>query len=138
MDTAFDRDTTTCEHASLGCLAARDLDLDRTASVLDLGHLRVYTLGPGDFEREIVGLFLTELSKSLSALDRAATPDAWHMAAHSLKGSALGVGAWRLAGAAREAEVARHSTTERRQSALARISKAAADVRVEIARLRLL
>jgi HPt (histidine-containing phosphotransfer) domain-containing protein len=67
------------------------------AAVFDLTHLRRYTAGCADIEREIIGLFAAELPGRLLDLVNAKTPKDWHMAAHTLKGSALAVGANRLA-----------------------------------------
>ncbi len=67
------------------------------AAIFDLAHLRRYTAGCTDIEREILGLFTAELPSRLSDLSHAKTPKEWHMAAHTLKGSALAVGANRLA-----------------------------------------
>ena len=71
---------------------------------VDLIHLRRYTMGDKQLEAEVLDLFAGELPKTVAALKRAATEEAWKMAAHTLKGSARAVGAWRLARAATVAE----------------------------------
>ncbi len=71
---------------------------------VDLAHLRRYTLGDKQLEFEVLGLFAGELPKTVAALRHAANDREWHMAAHTLKGSARAVGAWRLARAAQIAE----------------------------------
>lgn len=71
---------------------------------VDLKHLRRYTLGDADLEREILGLFFGQLPTSIAALAAAATPKDWKTAAHTLKGSGRAVGAWRIARIAEQAE----------------------------------
>lgn len=111
---------------------------DRAAVVLDLQHLRKYTLGIVDLEQEILGLFLGELPKSFAALDAARTATDWHMAAHTLKGSALAVGAKRLAVAGARAEAADCTDDAARRMALAEVADAIAEVEREINLLGLL
>jgi HPt (histidine-containing phosphotransfer) domain-containing protein len=77
---------------------------DPCQPVLDLGFLRRYTGGIADFEAEILGLFLGDLPARAGALDAARTAREWHMAAHTLKGSASAIGAAELADVARRAE----------------------------------
>jgi HPt (histidine-containing phosphotransfer) domain-containing protein len=72
--------------------------------VLDLVFLRRYTAGSPDFEAEILGLFLGDLPLRLSDLEAARTARDWHMAAHTIKGSAAAIGAAALADVARRAE----------------------------------
>jgi HPt (histidine-containing phosphotransfer) domain-containing protein len=76
---------------------------------IDLVHLSKFTMGRRDLEAEILGLFRQQLAVSLQKLaDLANAPvddKAWKEAAHTLKGSARGVGAWALADATAEAEL---------------------------------
>lgn len=110
----------------------------RPAPILDLTHLRKYTLGAGDLEREILALFLAELPNTRKALEAASTRSAWHMAAHTLKGSALAVGAGRLAAAGSAAELLQRPSDCDRASAITRVTSAIDEVRAEIVRLRLI
>lgn len=110
---------------------------ERPAAVLDLQHLRRYTLGMADLEREILGLFLGELPKSRAALLAAETGSAWHMAAHTLKGSALAIGASRLALAGAQAEKTDCTDGAARTAVMAKVGAAIAEVEGEIARLGL-
>lgn len=103
------------------------------AGLLDLAHLRRYTGGCEDLEREIIGLFCAAVPGYVAALEQAKTPKDWHMAAHTLKGSALAVGANRLALAAAAAEKA--PLAER--AAIAAVTTAVCDVIAELVRLRL-
>ena len=105
--------------------------------ILDVVHLRTYTAGDRAFEREILGLFTTELAKTMDALGKASTPREWHMAAHTLKGSSLSVGANRLAQAARAAEHLGAPGHGGCAAAIAAIEREIAEVHAEIARLKL-
>jgi HPt (histidine-containing phosphotransfer) domain-containing protein len=71
---------------------------------VDLAHLSRYTLGERDLEREVLELFCTQSVLYLEQLRAAMSDKAWKDAAHSLKGSAQAVGAWRAAQAAERAE----------------------------------
>lgn len=81
---------------------------------IDLVHLSKFTMGRRDLEAEILGLFRQQLAVSLDKLaaaadmagdDPSADEKAWKEAAHTLKGSARGVGAWALADATADAEL---------------------------------
>ena len=71
---------------------------------VDLVHLSRYTLGDLALEREVLELFCTQAALYLERLNQAHTDRDWKDAAHSLKGSAQAIGAWRAAEAARQAE----------------------------------
>ena len=72
---------------------------------VDLVHLSRYTLGDRALEREVLQLFCTQSVVYLERLRQAQSGQDWTDAAHSLKGSAGAVGAWRVAQAARRAEI---------------------------------
>lgn len=76
----------------------------RSDDPIDRAHLARYTLGSPTLEREILGLFLAQLPLSIEQLRFAATDREWQIAAHTIKGSARSVGAWRVARLALEAE----------------------------------
>lgn len=107
------------------------------AAILDISHLRTFTGGNLEFEREVFGLFLGELPKTLTALTSATTAREWHMAAHTLKGSALGVGAFALAASARAAEQLASPDHPASPAALAAIRGAITEVSAEARRLQL-
>jgi len=69
---------------------------------VDLVHLSRYTLG--EREREVFELFCTQSLLYLERLKTAQSDKDWKDAAHSLKGSARAIGAWRTAEAAERAE----------------------------------
>lgn len=72
--------------------------------VLNLKHLRIYTLGDPALEQEVLGLFLADLPQTGAAIEQAIESDDWLGAVHRLRGAALGIGAERLADEARTAE----------------------------------
>jgi HPt (histidine-containing phosphotransfer) domain-containing protein len=71
---------------------------------VDLVHLSRYTLGERALEHEVLELFCTQSVVYLDRLREAPSDKAWNDAAHSLKGSAQAIGAWRAAEAAEHAE----------------------------------
>ncbi|MGH1417463.1 MAG: Hpt domain-containing protein [Hyphomicrobiaceae bacterium] len=84
------------EQSTKPCDAWPDIR-QRAESPIDFDHLARYTLGERDLEREILNLFSDHLPITMSKLKAAASAKDWRVAAHSLKGSARAVGAWRLA-----------------------------------------
>jgi HPt (histidine-containing phosphotransfer) domain-containing protein len=72
---------------------------------IDLVHLARTTFGDRALEREVLQLFDRQ-SSILIARMRTAGPAAVAALAHTLKGSARGIGAWRVARAAELLEVA--------------------------------
>ena len=72
---------------------------------IDLVHLARMTLGERSLEREVLSLFDRQ-STLLLARMRSAAPGGMLTLAHTLKGSARGIGAWRVARAAEALEVA--------------------------------
>lgn len=95
---------------------------------LDLVHLSKYTFGDRSLEAELLGLFRSQAGVYVSRLDAAENAKDWRDAAHSLKGSARGLGAWALADLAEEVE--HHDFTDAclRQGDLARVRDAIAIV----------
>ena len=71
---------------------------------IDLVHLSKYTMGDKDLEREVLNLFATQSTLYLDRLRKAEDDRAWLEAVHTLKGSATGVGAWRVANYAGKVE----------------------------------
>jgi HPt (histidine-containing phosphotransfer) domain-containing protein len=74
------------------------------AQPIDLVHLSRYTLGNQALQCEVLQLFAEQAPLTLAQLRTAETPKAWRDAAHTLKGSARAVGAWRVANCAERAE----------------------------------
>ncbi len=104
-----------------------------STEAIDIKHLRRYTLGDEELEREVLDLFLSQLPATIAALQHASNERDWRMAAHTLKGSGRAVGAWRIAGLAESAERL-HLDHNRRAAAdvIARIEEAATEARAFI------
>jgi len=81
---------------------------------VDFEHLERYSGGDQALVDEVLTLFREQTAVWLRLLDPAAKDGAWRDAAHSLKGSALGVGAFDLAKACETAEVEAHTDDGRR------------------------
>lgn len=75
-----------------------------TGRPVDLVHLARYTLGNNSIEREVLSLFRTQSSLFLQRLKEAVSDRARQQAAHTIKDSALEVGAWQIARTAEDAE----------------------------------
>ncbi len=67
---------------------------------VDLAHLARHTLGNHDLEREVLALFLRQSAVYLDRLRDAESATERRAAAHTIKGSARGIGAWQVAEAA--------------------------------------
>jgi HPt (histidine-containing phosphotransfer) domain-containing protein len=77
----------------------------RVPAPLDVAHLVRMTLGELSLEREVLQLFNRQAELLLARM-RGAKPAAIIEAAHTLKGSARGIGAWDLAHVAQALEFA--------------------------------
>jgi HPt (histidine-containing phosphotransfer) domain-containing protein len=90
----------------IGAWAEASPETGRKSSsrLVDLVHLSRYTLGDRALEREVLELFCAQSSIYLESLRAAGSDKEWNEAAHSLKGSASAIGAWRAAAAAERAE----------------------------------
>jgi HPt (histidine-containing phosphotransfer) domain-containing protein len=86
----------TVDHAIAPPLAPGD-------PAVDLVHLARMTLGEEGLEREVLGLFDRQAEMLLARM-ASETPRVVAALAHTLKGSASGVGAWRVAEAASAVE----------------------------------
>jgi len=102
---------------------------------IDLVHLARMTLGDRSLEREVLALFDRQAGMLLMRIQQAARAGI-SAAAHTLKGSARGIGAWRVARAAEAVELAAGSAAERElEAAIARLDAAATETRALIADL---
>jgi HPt (histidine-containing phosphotransfer) domain-containing protein len=72
---------------------------------IDLNHLSRMTLGERSLEREVLALFVRQADILLAKMNLA-NPAIAAAAAHTLKGSAVGIGAWPVARAAEAVEQA--------------------------------
>lgn len=101
--------------------------------LLDRAHLAAQTFDDADLAREVLELFSAQMRRLPPLI--AATGDATARidAAHTLKGSARGVGAARVAACAEACEQALRSGAPS-QDALARLEQALAETQAEVAR----
>ena len=80
-------------------MARRDL-----TGAVDFAHLERYAGGDEALVDEVLGIFREQAELWIQMLEPQAPAGAWKDAAHSLKGSSLGVGAFALAAACEAAE----------------------------------
>ena len=103
------------------------------APAIDLAHLKRMTLGEHSLEVEVLQLFDRQAGILLGRMDDA-PPETIMAFAHTLKGSARGIGAWSVAEAAEAVEGATDGTApESLAEALARLAGAIGEARAAIA-----
>jgi len=126
--------------AALRTKPGMQMQIERTAPPLapaepaiDRGHLARMTNGECDLEREVLQLFATQTRLLLGRM-QGADSAAIGALAHTLSGSARGIGAWHVAEAATalEADAAAGGETT---AAVARLTAAVREAQVEIADL---
>lgn len=110
---------------------------DINPDILDISQLRQFTAGEAELEREIAELFTESSAGYLAAMTPDAADKSWHAAAHSLKGSARGIGAGRVAALAAAAEglLGADASPQRRAAAQSDLSDAVDDVIAALGRL---
>ena len=93
--------------------------------IFDRAHLAQYTMDSLELEREIVGLFVAQLPVILDQLLNAHSRDDWRIATHTLKGSALAIGARKIGEFARKLEpVNGTEASEKRKKLLSGLARA--------------
>lgn len=97
------------------------------AAAIDVGHLNRQTMGDRSLEREVLELFRRQSRILLYRLEALTNPTDRANVAHTLKGSARGVGAARVAFAADELERAAKAG-EPTGKALAELAESVAEV----------
>jgi HPt (histidine-containing phosphotransfer) domain-containing protein len=103
--------------------------------VIDRNHLARMTLGDGSLEREILGLFRQQAGMLLARM-ASESPKVIAGFAHTLTGSARGIGAWQVAAAAEALERAAIGRDQGRiASALRHLSMAVTRAHAAIADL---
>jgi HPt (histidine-containing phosphotransfer) domain-containing protein len=102
------------------------------AQPIDRTHLFRMTLGDHSLEREVLQLFDQQAGMLLARMGEA-EPAAVAALAHTLQGSARGVGAWAIARAAEALEVAAKAKTVELQAAMNALSAATDEARRAIA-----
>jgi HPt (histidine-containing phosphotransfer) domain-containing protein len=100
--------------------------MDQDQAPVDLAHLRQFTGDDRDVEAEILGLFVDNAALYLDQIRRAARADDWLVPAHSLKGSARGVGARGVERAAERLEQAARAGLDRADLELGELEDALA------------
>jgi hypothetical protein len=101
--------------------------------VIDLAHLARMTLGEKSLEAEVLALFDRQAAVLLARM-RQVPPAAVAAFAHTLKGSALGIGAWKMAEAA--AAVERAADGSDLAGAIEQLASAIAEAHAAIVDLR--
>ena len=106
---------------------------EQTQSIIDEGHLGRMTLGDRSLEREVLEIFARQTVLMLERIV-ATKPALAAAAAHTLKGSARGIGAWRVAQAAERLEraVGDDGGDEAVNAAVAELEAAGLEVREAI------
>lgn len=103
---------------------------EQTLSIIDEDHLGRMTLGDRSLEREVLEIFARQTTLMLSRM-AGAEPARAAAAAHTLKGSACGIGAWRVARAAERLEQAAAGVGDF-DEAIAELEAASTEVRAAI------
>jgi HPt (histidine-containing phosphotransfer) domain-containing protein len=108
---------------------------EQKLATLDQDHLGRMTLGDRRLEHEVLEIFARQNSLILSRI-AGAEPGLVAAAAHTLKGSARGVGAWRVARAAERLEqAATEADEDAMKAAIAELEAASLEVCAAIAAL---
>jgi len=128
------------QNQSLGSVMTAALSLlaefspAQTKSVIDEDHLHRMTLGDASLEREVLEIFARQTVLTCNRL-AGAEPARAAAIAHTIKGSARGIGAWHVATAAERVEQAASSggSNEAVSAAIGQLEAASAEVRDAIA-----
>ena len=103
-------------------------------AAIDLRHLEQYVFGDRSLLDEILTIFIEQATSWIERMDPALADEDWHLAAHTLKGAARGVGAWALGEVAEAAETLVGPGQETPRRALQRDLKAIASEAIREAR----
>jgi len=101
---------------------------------IDLVHLARMTFGDRSLEREVLTLFDRQAGILMARME-AAVPASVPALAHTLNGSARGIGAWRVARAAEALELACRTDEDEFEGALKGLRAATEEARAVIAEL---
>ena len=108
---------------------------DRNERPIDLAHLAKMTFGDRALEREVLRLFDRQTELLLARM-RQIAPAGLAAMAHTLRGSANGIGAWQVARAAEAVECAAgHANTAELRAAIERLGRAADEAHAVITEL---
>lgn len=106
---------------------------EQKSMTIDEEHLGRITLGDRSLEREVLEIFARQTTLLLKRM-AGAKPASAAAAAHTLKGSARGIGAWRVARAAERVEeaAAGEAHDQELHAAVAELEAASSQVRAAI------
>ena len=104
------------------------------APAIDRGHLARMTFGDRNLEREVLELFDRQAAMLIERM-RAGNPAAIASLAHTLKGSAAGIGAGRVVIDAQAVEIAASHSASECSKAIDRLAAAVDEARALIAQL---
>jgi len=105
---------------------------EQMPAIIDADHLRRMTLGDRSLEREVLEIFARQTVLTLQRM-AGLEPALAAAAAHTLKGSARGIGAWRVARAAEAVEQAvAAGGTAAMNAALTQLAAASLEARAAI------
>jgi HPt (histidine-containing phosphotransfer) domain-containing protein len=104
------------------------------ATAIDRGHLMRMTLGDASLEREVLALFDRQAGMLLARMAGAA-PAVVAALAHTIKGSARGIGAFAVARAAETVEFAAGGRPQQLAGAIGRLGAAIDEARRDIGEL---
>lgn len=104
-------------------------------AAIDLGHLGRMTLGDARLEREVLQLFDRQAAMLMARME-GADPALVAAAAHTIKGSARGIGAWHIARDAETVELAATCADRAElKTALCRLAASIGEAKAAIAEL---
>jgi len=103
------------------------IDQEAGDAPIDRSHLRRMTFADPALECEVLTLFDRQVTSMLALLG-AAEPEALPRLVHAVKGSARGIGAWRVARAAAVLEAAPHGDVHMLMDALIEARMAVAQI----------
>lgn len=108
------------------------MNSNQNGALIDLVHLSKYTLGDRRLEGELLSLFRSQAGVYLDRMASAKDTREWKEAAHSLKGSARGIGAWYVANHAEDAEQLMDAPSDRHEVVLEQVRLAVSETVVYI------
>ena len=120
--------------ASLAILSSEPVVAEAPDTAIDRSHLARMTFGDRDLEREVLSLFDRQAAMLIERM-RGSEPAAIATLAHTLKGSAAGIGAARVARSADAAEIAASRSAGECGLAIGRLALAVDEARALIAEL---
>jgi len=109
-------------------------DFTNDSAAIDRGHLARMTFGDRSLEREVLELFDRQAAMLIQRM-RGGEPATVASLAHTLKGSAAGIGAGHVARTADAAEIAAGRTAAECSLAIDRLAQAVDEARALIAQL---